>query len=176
MSAPITAPVPRSLDNETLFYLKRHLVLNAKMTSGVHPFPLKGDFENTAIKISSSEVIERFFQNNDFRRRPFLPERSYLVASTSEGYYPIYNSANLKEFILRKQNDPKNEWKVLEISKKLFDKLLNDVNLDESIVYVDCAAEDYDSLPEEFKLPMYDRYTKFTVIKRRQASWYCNLM
>lgn len=177
-----TAPVSvlKELNAGYLFNLKKHLILDdikKRFASVIYKLGYERDFENTAVKISSNELVLKYFQEQKFQTLPKLPERNYLVACTSLGVFPIYNRSNLTEFNTTQVKSSECEWKILEISKELFESLSKEVDIPNRIIYMDIHASVYDKYKESEKGPEFDSKESITVIKRRYPPvTHCNLM
>lgn len=172
MSAISSAPV-KSLREDTEFALKRHLIFASNPPPESWPLGFEKDFENTAVKIASNEMIETYFENKKFETLPRLPERGYLVACTSWNMYGIYQASHIKQFMSRKNNI---QWKVLTIAEDLFNRLNQDVNKQQRIIYQNIDADEFNYLSEEAKSPKYYKDLDLYVQRRIKPYSYCNLL
>lgn len=156
----------QELDSTMLFNLKKHLLFDDAFNSNSFLLGHEKKFENTAIKIAANDYLLKYFKESQFTLMPLLPHRNYLVACTSSGVYPIYNKKNLTEFIRNCHSEC--NWKVLEISKKLYEKLLSEINPLKRIIYMDMDADEYEKL--EDKSPRLLRDDKIIVMMRKKTS------
>ncbi|MBA3816904.1 MAG: hypothetical protein H0X29_10385 [Parachlamydiaceae bacterium] len=166
---------PKALNENDEFVLKRHLIFDSNPPSESMPLGFEKDFENTAVKIASNEMIETYFENKKFETLPRLPERSYLVACTSWNMYGIYRAKHVKQF-MSKKDALEIQWKVLTIAEDVFNRLNQDVNKEQRIIYRNIHADEFYHLSEDAKCPKYYKDLNLYIQLRIKPSSYCNLL
>lgn len=104
---------------------------------------------------------------------PTLPARTYLILCTDLGIKGIHSTTCLEEN-LRKYSKKLDmiKWKVLKISKKLFEEISKEIDFKGKAIKIFVTNEYYDNL-EWDQITTYDRGIK--IIKIRNEP-YCSLM
>ncbi|MBA3816997.1 MAG: hypothetical protein H0X29_10875 [Parachlamydiaceae bacterium] len=147
------SPISSSSSTSNAFevsQLKKHLILR-RNPSEYHLLGSEMKLLETAVKISSNDIITNFIKSN-YTFLPSLPPRNYLVACIKEdeaeddtNVYAVSIFSHIEK-ILKIVPSTKLEWKILEIPADLYNRLLRQIDVPKNkITYQSFSYDNIDS-------------------------------